>query len=99
MERLLAEGLMQPAGQAAIDAAKADGRWDQAYDSPSNMTVPDDFQIALDGNPKAREFYSTLNKTNVYAILWRIQTAKKPETRARRIEDLIAMLERGEKLH
>jgi len=98
-ERLIAEGLMQPSGRAAIDAAKADGRWDQAYDSASNMAIPEDFQAALNAHPKAKEFYETLNKTNAYAILWRIQTAKKPETRTARIEKLIVMLERGEKLH
>lgn len=96
---LIASGKMQPAGQAAIDAAKADGRWDQAYDSPSNSTIPNDFAVALAANPNAKAFYDTLNKTNAYAILWRIQTAKKPETRARRIETLVAMLARQEKLH
>lgn len=99
VEHLIAEGRMRPTGQAAIDAAKADGRWAQAYDSPSNMTVPEDWQVALDANPKAKAFYDTLSKTDTYAILWRIQTAKKPETRAARIEKLVAMLERGEKLH
>ena len=97
--KLIAAGKMQPAGQAAIDAAKADGRWEQAYDSFSNSVIPDDFQAALVANPKAKAFYATLNKTNTYAILWRIQTAKKPETRARRIETLIAMLNREEKIH
>lgn len=97
--QLIKTGRMQPAGQVAIDAAKADGRWDRAYDSSSNMIMPDDLQAALDSNPKAKAFYQTLNKTNTYAILWRIQTAKKPETRAARIEKLVAMLERGEKLH
>jgi uncharacterized protein YdeI (YjbR/CyaY-like superfamily) len=99
VEKLIAEGRMKPAGQAEIDRAKADGRWDQAYDSPSNMTVPEDFQKALEANPKAKEFFATLNKTNTYAVLWRIATAKKPETRTRRIEKLIDMLNRGEKLH
>lgn len=97
--QLIEAGRMQPAGQAAIDAAKADGRWDRAYDSSRNMIMPDDLQAALDSNPKAKAFYQTLNKTNTYAILWRIQTAKKPETRAARIEKLVALLERGEKLH
>jgi len=99
VEQLIKEGKMQPAGQAAIDAAKADGRWDLAYDSASNMTMPKDLQVALDANPKAKAFYETLNKTNNYSILWRIQTAKRPETRAARIEELVAMLERGEKPH
>ena len=96
---LIAAGKMQPAGQAAIDAAKADGRWAAAYDSPTTIQMPNDFKAALTEHPKALAFYETLNKTNTYAILWRIQTAKKPETRAARIEKLIAMLERGEKLH
>jgi len=98
VEKLVESRRMQPAGQAAIDAAKADGRWDQAYDSPSNITMPADLQTALEANPKANAFYATLGKTNTYAILWRTQTAKKPETRAARIEKLVAMLERGETL-
>ena len=92
-------GKMRPSGLAEVEAAKADGRWDQAYDSPSNMTIPDDFQIELDKNPKAKAFYETLNKTNTYAILWRIQTAKKPETRAARIQQLITMLNEERKIH
>jgi uncharacterized protein YdeI (YjbR/CyaY-like superfamily) len=96
---LTAAGKMKPAGIAAVEAAKLDGRWDQAYDSPSNSKMPDDFQAALDKHPKAKAFYATLNKTNTYAILWRIQTAKKPETRLARMEKLIAMLEEGKKLH
>lgn len=99
VDRLTEEGRMQPAGIAAIEAAKADGRWEQAYDSPSNMTIPEDFQEALDSNPKAKAFYQTLNNTNTFAILWRIHTAKKPETRQRRIEKFIAMLSQEEKLH
>lgn len=97
VEQLIKDGKMQPAGQAAIDAAKADGRWEQAYDSASNMNMPEDLQAALDANPKAKAFYDTLNKANTYSILWRVQTAKRPETRAARIEKLVAMLERGEK--
>ena len=96
---LIAAGKIKPSGQAAIDAAKKDGRWDQAYDSPSNSTVPPDFQAALDQNPTAKAFYETLNKTNRYAFLWRIQTAKKPETRANRTAKLIAMLEKNETFH
>lgn len=99
VEQLIKDGKMKPAGQAEIDRAKADGRWEQAYDSPANITMPEDFQKALDASPKAKDFYATLNKTNTYAILWRIATAKKPETRARRIEKLIDMLNRGEKIH
>ncbi|HSW65824.1 MAG TPA: YdeI/OmpD-associated family protein [Bacillota bacterium] len=92
-------GKMKPSGVAAVEAAKADGRWEQAYASPANSTVPEDFEAALKANPKAKAFYETLNKTNVYAVLWRIYTAKKPETRAARIEKLVAMLAAGEKLH
>lgn len=99
VEELIKAGKMQSSGMAAIEAAKADGRWDQAYDSPKNATVPDDFQAVLDKHPKAKQFFEKLDKTNRYAVLWRIQTAKKAETRARRIEALTAMLENGEKIH
>lgn len=98
-ESLIALGKIQPSGLAAINAAKQDGRWDAAYDSPSASKVPEDLQAALDKNPKAKQFFETLNKTNTYAFCWRVQTAKKPETRAARIEKFIAMLNRGEKLH
>jgi uncharacterized protein YdeI (YjbR/CyaY-like superfamily) len=97
--KLIEDGLMQPAGMAAIERAKQDGRWDAAYDSSSTAIVPSDLQAALDHNPAAGEFFATLNKTNRYAILFRIQTAKKPETRAKRIEEFIAMLARHEKLY
>ncbi|MBC8144502.1 MAG: YdeI/OmpD-associated family protein [bacterium] len=90
---------MRPAGVAAVEAAKADGRWDAAYSSPSNATVPDELQKALNKNRKAKAFFETLNKSNRYAIIWRIQTAKKPETKTRRVEELVAMLTRGEKIH
>jgi uncharacterized protein YdeI (YjbR/CyaY-like superfamily) len=96
---LIASGEMKPAGLEAIENAKKNGRWEAAYDSPSGATVPADFQAALDASKKAAAFYKTLNKANTYAILWRIQTVKKAETRARKIEQFIAMLERGEKLH
>lgn len=96
---LVAAGRMQPAGMAEIEAAKRDGRWDAAYDSPANMPVPDDFLRAVASNKKTQEFYNTLNKTNTYAIAFRLATAKKPETRQRRFDTLLAMLERGEKLH
>jgi len=96
---LTAAGKMQPAGLAEVEAAKRDGRWDAAYDSPKNMVVPDDFMQALAENRQAQEFFSTLNQANRYAIGWRLQTAKKPETRQRRFDALLAMLERGEKLH
>lgn len=98
-ESLIKMGKMQPAGLAAVTMAKQDGRWEAAYDSPSSSTVPEDFQAALDKNPEAKQFFETLNKVNVYAFCWRVQTAKKPETRVARIEKFIEMLNRGEKLH
>ena len=88
---------MRPAGLREVELAKADGRWAAAYDAPSAATVPDDLQRDLDQRPRAAEFFATLNSANRYAILHRIQTAKQPETRARRIEKFVAMLERGEK--
>ena len=96
---LIAEGRMQAAGLAEVERAQRDGRWDAAYQSQRAITVPDDFQRALDANPQAKEFFGTLNGANRYAILWRIQTAKKSETRAARIEKFVAMLARGEKIH
>lgn len=96
---LVQAGRMKPAGLAAVDLAKADGRWDAAYDSQRNATVPEDLQAELDRRPEAKAFFATLNSANRYAVLWRIQTAKKPETRARRIANLVDMLERNEKIH
>ena len=97
--RLTAAGRMQPAGQAAVDAAKADGRWEQAYDSSASAEIPADFLAAVEKDAKAKAFLATLNKANRYAIYYRLTTAKKPETRARRFEQLLAMLKRAEKLH
>jgi uncharacterized protein YdeI (YjbR/CyaY-like superfamily) len=99
VERLTKTGQMQPAGLAAIEAAKADGRWDRAYDSATSATIPDDLQAALDDHPKAKALFEKLNSANRYAILYRVQTAVKPETRARRIAQFVAMLGRGETLH
>lgn len=96
---LVAAGKMHPPGLAEVERAKRDGRWDAAYDSPSSSKVPDDLRAALDGNARAAAFFATIDATNRYAILWRIQTAKKPETRARRIAELVAMLARRELLH
>jgi len=96
---LIASGEMKPSGLEAIEKAKKNGRWEAAYDSPSRATVPPDFQAALDGNPQAAAFFKTLDGANRYAILWRIQTVKKAETRARKIEHFIGMLERKEKIH
>lgn len=98
-EKLIASGEMKPAGLKAIEAAKQDGRWEAAYSSQKNMSVPEDFQAALDRNKKATAFFATLSSANRYAILFRIQTAKKAETRARRIQQFLEMLERGEKLY
>jgi uncharacterized protein YdeI (YjbR/CyaY-like superfamily) len=96
---LIAANRMRPSGLAEIEAAKADGRWEKAYDSPANSTIPDDFQIELDAHPKAKAFYETLSKTNTYAFLWRIQTAKRAETRAKHITRAIEMLEASETYH
>jgi uncharacterized protein YdeI (YjbR/CyaY-like superfamily) len=96
---LIESGRMQPAGLREVERAKADGRWDAAYDAPSTATVPDDLRAALDANPAAAEFFAGLSGQNRYAVLHRIQTAKRPETRARRIEKFVAMLAAGETLH
>jgi len=98
-EALVARGEMRPAGLAQIERAKADGRWDAAYDGQRRAAVPDDLQKALDANPAARAFFAALDSANRYAILYRIHDAKKPETRARRIEKLVAMLADGKKIH
>lgn len=97
--RLLQAGKMTPLGLKEVEAAKADGRWARAYDSPSNMTMPEDFLQELAKNKEASTFFETLNKTNRYAIAWRLQTAKKPETREKRKGVIIEMLSRGEKFH
>ena len=96
---LIRNGEMKPAGLEAIERAKKNGRWDAAYDSPNVATVPSDFQAALDANPRAAAFFKTLDRANRYAVLWRIQTVKKAETRARKIVQFIGMLEREEKIH
>jgi uncharacterized protein YdeI (YjbR/CyaY-like superfamily) len=90
---------MKPAGLKEIERAKLDGRWDAAYDSSSKATVPSDFQSELDANERAKAFFATLDSRNRYAILYRIQTAKKAETRAKRISQFVLMLERHEKIH
>ncbi len=99
VERLIKENRMQPTGLAAVTAAKADGRWSQAYDSPKNMVIPDDFLKELSKSKQAEAFFKTLNKANTYAIAWRLQTAKKPETRARRMQVLLEMMAKGQRLH
>jgi uncharacterized protein YdeI (YjbR/CyaY-like superfamily) len=97
--RLTTAGRMQPAGIAEVERAKADGRWDAAYDSPANAKVPDDLAKALAKRAKAKKFFDSLNATNRYAILHRLHDAKKPETRARRLAKFVEMLTKGEKLH
>ena len=92
-------GRMRPAGHAAIERARTNGRWDGAYDSHRTAAPAADLQAALDRNPKAKAFFATLDSQNRYAVLFRIQTAKKAETRQRRIERFVAMLARHEKLH
>jgi uncharacterized protein YdeI (YjbR/CyaY-like superfamily) len=99
VDRLIREGQMTPAGLKEVEAAKTDGRWAAAYDSPANATVPPEFVKELARNAKAKQFYATLNKTNLYAIAYRLQTAKRPETKIKRIKLIIDMLARGEKFH
>lgn len=98
-EALISAGRMRPAGLRAIDRARRDGRWEAAYASAGTATLPDDLLQALDANPKAKQFFATLNSQNRYAILFRIQNVKKAETRAKRISQFIDMLNRGEKIH
>lgn len=97
--QLIEAGRMQAPGHAQIEAAKADGRWDRAYDGARTATAPQDLLAALQAEPKAQAFFATINAANRYAVLWRIQTAVKPETRAKRIAQLVQMLARGETLH
>ena len=95
VEGLIAAGKMQPSGQAEIEKAKADGRWQAAYDSPKNMTIPADFLKLINKNPPAKETFDKLSKTNLFAIGFRLATAKKPETRQRRMDAIITMLSQG----
>ncbi|WP_375760100.1 YdeI family protein [Corallococcus exercitus] len=99
VEALVASGRMKPAGLREVEAARADGRWEAAYAGSKTIEVPEDLTLALSKNPKAQAFFSTLKSANRYAILYRLHDAKKPETRARRLEKFIAMLEAGETLH
>jgi uncharacterized protein YdeI (YjbR/CyaY-like superfamily) len=98
-EGLIASGAMRPAGMAEVEAAKADGRWEAAYAGQRTAEVPEDLQRELDRSRAARKFFATLDSANRYAILYRLQEAKKPETRERRLQKFVAMLERGEKIH
>jgi uncharacterized protein YdeI (YjbR/CyaY-like superfamily) len=99
VENLIKAGRMKAAGLKAIEEARSNSRWDAAYDSPSRSAVPDEFQAALTVNPRANEFFQSLDRANRYAILFRIQTVKKAEIRARKIREFIAMLARHEKIH
>ena len=98
-ERLIAHGRMRPAGVAEVERAKADGRWDAAYAGQRQSAVPDDLQRELDERPEAQAFFAELSSQNRYAILYRLQDAKRPETRARRLAKFVAMLEAGETIH
>ena len=95
-ERLIREGRMHSAGHAEIERAKADGRWEAAYEGSARSQVPDDLASALRAEPRAKELFEILTRVNRYAILYRVQDAKRPETRSRRIADFVAMLARGE---
>lgn len=96
---LMARDAMRPAGLREVERAQADGRWDAAYEPASTVTVPDDLQEALAANPAAEAFFATLDRANRFAILYRVHSARKPETRLRRIETLVAMLAEGKKIH
>jgi uncharacterized protein YdeI (YjbR/CyaY-like superfamily) len=98
-ERLIAEGRMRPAGLAEVERARADGRWDAAYEGQRSIGVPEDLARELDARPEAKAFFAGLSSQNRYAILYRLHEAKRPETRARRLEKFVAMLEAGETIH
>ena len=97
--RLIAEGRMAPAGLAQVEAAKADGRWDSAYEGSASMTIPQDFLEALETMPAAKAFFETLDRRNLFPIYYRLHTAKRPETRARRMAAILAQLDRGERFY
>jgi uncharacterized protein YdeI (YjbR/CyaY-like superfamily) len=97
--KLIASGEMQPAGMEEVNTSKEDGRWDAAYESQRNFTIPDDFQAELDRNQRAKLFFESLNRQNQYAICYRIQTAKKKETRRARIHKYIEMLNNNQRLY
>jgi uncharacterized protein YdeI (YjbR/CyaY-like superfamily) len=98
-EALIAAQRMRPAGLAEVEAAKADGRWEAAYAGQRTAAIPDDLQRELDASPAAAKFFDTLDSANRYAVIYRLNDAKKPETRERRRRKFVAMLERGEKIH
>ncbi len=99
VEQLIKEGKMRPSGLRVVEEAKKDGRWNQAYDSPSTATIPQEFYEVLKRHKRAESFFSTLTKSNRYAIAWRLQTAKKEETKKARIEKIVIMLEKQQKFH
>ena len=98
-KRLIDEGRMTPAGLVHVEAAKADGRWESAYAGSAEMTIPQDFLDALETMPAAKAFFATLDRKNLYPIYYRLQTAKRPETRAKRLVQILAQLDRGERFH
>jgi uncharacterized protein YdeI (YjbR/CyaY-like superfamily) len=98
-ERLILEGRMRPSGLVHVQAARQDGRWEGAYSGSANMVIPEDFLEELRKSPEAEQFFATLDRRNLYAIYHRIQIAKRPETRARRIAQMIVQLSRGEAFH
>jgi uncharacterized protein YdeI (YjbR/CyaY-like superfamily) len=98
-EELIAAGAMRPTGMAEVEAARADGRWESAYEGQRRATVPPDLERELDANPAARESFAALDSANRYAIIYRLGEAKRPETRERRLRKFVAMLERGERIH
>lgn len=99
VERLIAEGRMQPSGLVHVEAARKDGRWEQAYAGSSEMVIPEDFLAALETHPAAKKFYATLNRQNLFAIYHRLTTAKRPETRARRMAAILDQLTQGKPFH
>ncbi|HET7446135.1 MAG TPA: YdeI/OmpD-associated family protein [Solirubrobacterales bacterium] len=98
-EALIAAGSMRPTGLVEVEAAQADGRWEAAYEGQGTAQVPEDLQRELDGSPAAAEFFAGLDGANRYAVIYRLNEAKRPETRERRLRKFVAMLERGEKIH
>lgn len=99
VNRLIQSGKMKPSGLAKVEEAKADGRWERAYDAQSNMTMPEEFMQRLKKNKKAYQFFQTLNKTNTYAIYWRLHNAKRPETKEKHMKQFLEMLEKEQKIH
>ncbi len=97
-ELIKTKKMMEP-GMKEVELAKADGRWDAAYHPASTARIPDDLQAVIDGNPKVKEFVATLGKANQYAMIWRLSTAKRPETREKRFKEIVRMLKEGKKFH